>query len=114
MATTHNDTDLMTEEQLDTVTGGLIATVIVAANRPANALDGAPRAKPRFYIPTRRNLVSLWPGPALAPHRNQSKARREAHSNSHDKDAKPPFAGGSRDYPEVDRGDKAPSCPMTT
>ena len=48
MATTHNDTDLMTEEQLDTVTGGMIATVIVAANRPANALDVTPRAKPLY------------------------------------------------------------------
>ena len=70
----HNDTDLMTEEQLDTVIGRMIATVIVAANRPRTLLM-SPRARNRVPTsPRRRNLVSLWPGPALASHRNQNNA----------------------------------------
>ena len=52
MTTTRNDPIPMTDAQLDTVPGGLIAVVIITANRPPDIGDGTGRAKPRAYVPT--------------------------------------------------------------
>ena len=52
MTTTPHNTVLMTDAQLDAVPGGLIAVVIITANRPPDIGAGTGRAKPRAYVPT--------------------------------------------------------------
>ena len=52
MTTTRNDPIPMTDAQLDAVPGGLIAVVIITANRPPHIGAGTGHAKPRAYVPT--------------------------------------------------------------
>ena len=67
MRTSQHDTKLMADAQLDAVPGGLIAVVIITANRPADPAEWTTRAIPRPYpvrhVPGVARTIGVPPEP---------------------------------------------------